>query len=103
MERVAGSERAASLRLIKGMARRDNAVFARGALRKIHPCRTPKRGRRDRSMDGRGAGAYISPALPAGWQSGYAEDCKSSYSGSIPLPASNAAIGDGGIARPALL
>ena len=25
---------------------------------------------------------------PAGWQSGYAEDCKSSYSGSIPLPAS---------------
>ena len=24
----------------------------------------------------------------AGWQSGYAEDCKSSYSGSIPLPAS---------------
>ena len=25
----------------------------------------------------------------AGWQSGYAEDCKSSYSGSIPLPASN--------------
>jgi hypothetical protein len=34
------------------------------------------------------ASAYISPALPAGWQSGYAEDCKSSYSGSIPLPAS---------------
>jgi hypothetical protein len=26
--------------------------------------------------------------FPAGWQSGYAEDCKSSYSGSIPLPAS---------------
>ena len=25
----------------------------------------------------------------AGWQSGYAEDCKSSYSGSIPLPASS--------------
>ena len=31
---------------------------------------------------------YISPAIAAGWQSGYAEDCKSSYSGSIPLPAS---------------
>ena len=30
--------------------------------------------------------AYID-AVPAGWQSGYAEDCKSSYSGSIPLPA----------------
>src|SRR5690348_16024839 len=25
---------------------------------------------------------------PAGWQSGYAGDCKSPYSGSIPLPAS---------------
>ncbi len=35
-----------------------------------------------------GGRAYIS--VPAGWQSGYAEDCKSSYSGSIPLPASSA-------------
>jgi hypothetical protein len=26
--------------------------------------------------------------LAAGWQSGYAADCKSAYSGSIPLPAS---------------
>ena len=30
----------------------------------------------------------ISPR-PAGWQSGYATDCKSVYSGSIPLPASS--------------
>ena len=28
-------------------------------------------------------------AILAGWQSGYATDCKSVYSGSIPLPASN--------------
>src|SRR5262249_41469712 len=42
------------------------------------------------------AGAMLDPPRsgrlydlsPAGWQSGYAEDCKSSYSGSIPLPAS---------------
>src|SRR5205823_1737964 len=38
--------------------------------------------------------AYITPAsatskIGAGWQSGYATDCKSVYSGSIPLPASN--------------
>ncbi len=39
-------------------------------------------------MDGVPRAPYISPALSAGWQSGYAEDCKSSYSGSIPLPAS---------------
>jgi hypothetical protein len=39
-------------------------------------------------MDGRRAAAYMSRAPSAGWQSGYAEDCKSSYSGSIPLPAS---------------
>src|SRR5579862_4909853 len=32
---------------------------------------------------------YHASRRPAGWQSGYAEDCKSSYSGSIPLPASN--------------
>ena len=31
--------------------------------------------------------AYMTPPL-AGWQSGYATDCKSVYSGSIPLPAS---------------
>ena len=31
----------------------------------------------------------ISAPPPAGWQSGYATDCKSVYSGSIPLPASN--------------
>jgi hypothetical protein len=41
-------------------------------------------------MDGMPIAPYISPALSAGWQSGYAEDCKSSYSGSIPLSASNA-------------
>ncbi len=29
-----------------------------------------------------------SGAPPAGWQSGYAEDCKSFYVGSIPAPAS---------------
>ncbi len=34
-----------------------------------------------------GVDAYITP-LPAGWQSGYAADCKSAHSGSIPLPAS---------------
>ena len=27
--------------------------------------------------------------LKAGWQSGYAEDCKSLYVGSTPVPASN--------------
>ena len=27
--------------------------------------------------------------IKAGWQSGYAEDCKSLYAGSIPTPASN--------------
>src|SRR5579862_3338782 len=30
----------------------------------------------------------ISRAPPAGWQSGYAEDCKSSYASSILAPAS---------------
>ena len=38
----------------------------------------------------RAARAYMPRREPAGWQSGYAEDCKSSYSGSIPLPASRA-------------
>ena len=33
-------------------------------------------------------GGRLYDVSPAGWQSGYAEDCKSSYSGSIPLPAS---------------
>ncbi len=28
--------------------------------------------------------------IVAGWQSGYAEDCKSFYIGSIPVPASTA-------------
>ena len=28
------------------------------------------------------------PSTGAGWQSGHAEDCKSSYVGSIPAPAS---------------
>ena len=41
-------------------------------------------------MDVHAAALYMSPAPSAGWQSGYAEDCKSSYSGSIPLPASSA-------------
>src|SRR5438128_11024063 len=36
--------------------------------------------------------AYMTPPL-AGWQSGYATDCKSVYSGSIPLPASNFPLG----------
>ena len=37
---------------------------------------------------GPGASLYPCDTALAGWQSGYAEDCKSSYSGSIPLPAS---------------
>tara|TARA_Y100000590_G_scaffold79536_1_gene88307 strand:- start:2528 stop:2701 length:174 start_codon:yes stop_codon:yes gene_type:complete len=36
--------------------------------------------------------------IKAGWQSGYAEDCKSLYAGSIPTPASNLCPG-GGIGR----
>ena len=44
-------------------------------------------------MDGPRVTPYISPAPSAGWQSGYAEDCKSSYSGSIPLPASTLLTG----------
>ena len=31
---------------------------------------------------------YLIFGLKAGWQSGYAEDCKSLYAGSIPTPAS---------------
>ena len=47
---------------------------------------------------------YTSPAPSAGWQSGYAADCKSAHPGSIPGPASNAP-GDtsGGMAGAALL
>jgi hypothetical protein len=41
---------------------------------------------------GRGGRLYAQDARLAGWQSGYAEDCKSSYSGSIPLPASKAKV-----------
>jgi hypothetical protein len=44
-------------------------------------------------MDGPPTGLYISPAPSAGWQSGYAEDCKSSYGGSIPPPASTRSTG----------
>jgi hypothetical protein len=40
--------------------------------------------------------AYMPEAKLAGWQSGYAEDCKSSYSGSIPLPASSEGAGASG-------
>jgi hypothetical protein len=36
-------------------------------------------------MDNLGA---MGQELLAGWQSGYAEDCKSLYVGSIPVPAS---------------
>ncbi len=32
--------------------------------------------------------SYFSFRLEAGWQSGYAEDCKSLDAGSIPTPAS---------------
>ena len=49
--------------------------------------------RRDGGLTLIGPAAYITPAVNpangAGWQSGYATDCKSVYSGSIPLPASN--------------
>jgi hypothetical protein len=38
-------------------------------------------------------------ALPARWQSGYAEDCKSLYVGSIPARASNAPQPDPLLAR----
>ena len=41
-----------------------------------------------RPLDPDPAGRLYHAVPPAGWQSGYAEDCKSSYSGSIPLPAS---------------
>jgi hypothetical protein len=34
-------------------------------------------------------GVTLAPRLPAGWQSGYAADCKSAYAGSIPTSASS--------------
>ena len=33
---------------------------------------------------------WMCDGIAAGWQSGYAEDCKSFYIGSIPVPASTA-------------
>jgi hypothetical protein len=55
----------------------------------IEACRASDNAFDEPLMDAAAIVAYISPAPSAGWQSGYAEDCKSSYSGSIPLPASN--------------
>jgi hypothetical protein len=52
-----------------------------------------RRSRDDAVMDGPPIALYITRAPWAGWQSGYAEDCKSSYSGSIPLPASTRMTG----------
>lgn len=67
-------------------------TLQRRAFRKLpHPSATsllttPSQGDIHRDLDG--AQRRLRGRLVAGWQSGDAEDCKSFYVGSIPVPAS---------------